>query len=121
MKPLWNHQVEAIKKAHTIPNLFLGMEMGTGKSRTAIEILRRRFAENGQILKTLIISPVIVCDNWKKEWAMYSKVNQNDIVVLTQAGRKRCIEFTKAVGDNLERPKVVSQITKGYKSLIYSS
>lgn len=107
MKDLWQHQIDAIRKAQGVNNLFLGMEQGTGKTRATIEILRRRYAENGKILKTLILSPVIVCDNWKKEWAMYSKINQNDIVVLTQAGRKRCIEFTKAVGDNLERPKVV--------------
>lgn len=107
MKPLWNHQVEAIRRGLTSQDIFLAMEMGTGKSRTTIEILRRRYHENGRLMKTLIISPVIVCDNWKREFGMYSKINQKDIIVLTQSGKVRCREFIKAVGDNLERAKII--------------
>lgn len=107
MRPLWNHQVEAIKRGLTHQDIFLAMEMGTGKSRTTIEILRRRYHENGRLMKTLIICPVIVCDNWKREFAMYSKINPNDIIVLTQAGKIRTREFIKATGDRLERAKII--------------
>ena len=107
MKPLWNHQVEAIKRAETVKDLFLGMEMGTGKTRTAIEIMRRRFAKKERLMKTLIIAPIIVCDNWKKEWLMYSKINPHDILVLTASGAKRCKQLIEACGDQLQRPKII--------------
>lgn len=107
IKPLWGHQIESIKFAETTNDLFLAHEQGVGKTRTAIEIARRRFAREGRILKTLIISPIIVCDNWRDEWAMYSKINPKDIVVLTQSGRKRCDKFIEAVGDGLDRNKIV--------------
>ncbi len=107
MRPLWDHQVQAVRKAETCKDMFLAMEMGTGKSRTTIEILRRRYAQKGKLLKTLIICPVIVCDNWKREWAMYSKVNPNDVIVLTTAGKRRVQDFLRAVGDDLSHPKIV--------------
>ncbi len=106
-KPLWDHQVEAIKVAEKTPNLFLGMEMGTGKTRTAIEIARRRYAHEKRLMKTLIICPIIVCDNWKKEWQMFSKIQNHDLVVLTKSGKRRKKDFLDAVGDTLERPKIV--------------
>jgi len=101
MKPLWNHQVEAIKRAETVKDLFLGMEMGTGKTRTAIEIMRRLFAKKERLMKTLITAPIIVCDNWKKEWLMYSKINPHDILALTASGAKRCKQLIEACGDQL--------------------
>lgn len=107
MRPLWDHQVKAIQRGLEVPNLFLGMEMGTGKTRTAIEILRRKYHQEGRLMRTLIVCPLIVCDNWKKEFAMFSKINPNDIIVLTNAGKRRVNDFIKAVGDNLERPKIV--------------
>ncbi len=107
MRPLWNHQVEVIRRGETARDLFLGMEQGTGKTRAAIEVMRRRFAKRGQIIRTLIISPVIVCDNWKKEFCMYSKVNPNDILVLTDSGKRRCQRFVQAVGVDMSKPKIV--------------
>lgn len=115
MRPLWNHQVDAIRVAETNPNLFLGMEMGTGKSRTAIEILRRRFALQKRVMKTLILCPIIVCDNWKKEFAMFSKIKPTDIVVLTKSGKRRKKEFIEAVGDTLDRGKIV---VTNYQSML---
>lgn len=82
------------------------MEQGTGKTRTCIEILRRKFAKNGRVLRTIIFAPIVVCENWKREFALYSKVNPNDIVVLNQTGAKRVREFIKWAGDDLSRNKI---------------
>jgi len=107
IRPLWQHQVDAIRMAETTPDVFLAFEQGTGKTRTAIEIARRRFAKKGRVMKTLIISPIIVCDNWKKEWKMFSKVDPNDVLALTQSGKKRCERFIQAVGEDLSRNKII--------------
>ncbi len=106
-RELWKHQIKAIQLAEANPNFFLAMEQGTGKTRSTIEILRRRYAKRSGLIKTLIVCPVIVCDNWKKEFAMFSKVNQKDIIVLTAAGSKRCDMFLNAVGDTMAAPKII--------------
>lgn len=107
MKPLWNHQVHAIRVADVLPDLGLLFEMGTGKTRTLIEILRRQFAKAGRLQKTIIFAPIVVCPNWKQEFGMYSKINPNDIVVLTGPGKRRVKDFIKAVGEDLSRNKIV--------------
>lgn len=107
MNGLWDHQTKVISMADNRDNLFLAMEQGTGKTRATIEILRRLYTKNKRLMKTLIISPVIVCDNWKREFRMYSKVNQNDIIVLTQAGKKRCQIIMNECGPTLDKAKII--------------
>lgn len=82
MKPLWKHQQEAIDRAMELPHYALFHEMGVGKTRTLIEILRRRFASEGRLMSTLILAPPVVLENWKREWAEYSKVNPGKVVIL---------------------------------------
>lgn len=106
MRPLWNHQVRAIQRAHEVNNFGLLFEMGTGKSRAAIEILRRKYHKEGRLLRTLILAPIAVCENWRREFKMFSKINDADIQVLTQTGAKRVKEFIRWAGDDLKRPKV---------------
>ena len=107
MRPLWNHQVHAIRVAEKLRDLGLLFEMGTGKTRTLIEILRRRYAGVGRLQKTLIFAPIVVCPNWKNEFKMYSKINQKDILVLTGPGKKRVAQLLQAIGENLATPKII--------------
>ena len=107
MKPLWSHQVIGINKGLQERDLALFMDMGTGKSRTMIEILRRKYAEVNRLRSTLIFCPIIVCDNWKKEFAMYSKVPQSDIIVLTGPGIKRIKTLVKELGPDLKKNKII--------------
>lgn len=113
---MWKHQgdavtlameIEPLYKTYTCPDLGLFFEQGTGKTRTLIEILRRRFAVAGEVQKTLILCPVIVCENWRKEFAMYSKIAADDVVVLSGHGKKRMQTFLKAVGDTLAGKKII--------------
>ena len=101
VRPLWGHQAHAIRAAESLRDLGLFFEMGTGKSRTIIEILRRRFAKVGRIRRTLILAPKIVCPNWKNEFKIYSKILQKDIVVLDGSAKKRIATFINAVGETL--------------------
>ena len=107
MKPLWKHQEHAIRLAEVLPCMGLFFEQGAGKSRAAIEILRRRYAAHGRIRRTLILAPIIVCQNWKEEFSMYSKVKQQDIVVLTKAGRLRERDLINALGQDLSLNKII--------------
>lgn len=106
-RALWNHQVYAIRVAEVCDDLGLFFEQGTGKTRTTIEILRRRYAKRDRLMKTLILAPAIVCPNWKTEFGLYSKIRSKDIVVLTGSGKKRVQDFIKAVGSDLSEGKII--------------
>lgn len=85
----WAHQREAIERAKGLPEFALLYEMGCGKSATLINILRHKFKQEGRLLKTLILGPPIVVENWRREWGMHSKISPHHIVPLVGPGAKR--------------------------------
>lgn len=95
---LWKHQIEAVELGKKTPDIALLMDMGVGKTRTALEILRARINENRRILRTLIIGPAAVLHNWRNEIAMYTKIPLDRVFVLQ--------------GSIAEREKIVSVLPK---------
>lgn len=89
VRPLWAHQQTAIDRARELENFALFFEMGTGKTRTCIEILNEKNGKHKRILKTLVLTPQVVCFNWKKEFGMFSNIPQSQILVLHGSGRDR--------------------------------
>lgn len=75
IKP-WDHQLATIKKAIDKDYYALFYEMGCGKTATAINIARSKYHQHKRILKTLILSPVIVKENWRREYDMHSHVGK---------------------------------------------
>lgn len=106
-KPMWQHQTDAMVKALSTRDFAFLFEQGAGKSRATIETIRRRFAQENRIMRTLILCPQIVCENWKTEWLMYSKIQPHDIVVLKKSGNQRVKDFIAAVGEAFQRNKIV--------------
>lgn len=89
LPPLWKHQLEGIELGKHHPDCALLFEMGTGKTRTALEILRARMNENRKILRTLIVGPSAVLQNWKNEISMYTKIPLDKVFVLNQSVAER--------------------------------
>lgn len=87
--PPWKHQLLAIERARETSEFALFMEMGTGKTGTTINILRHKYEQRKRVLKTLILCPVIVVENWKAEFKKHSKIESKQIVLLQGAGVKR--------------------------------
>lgn len=110
MKPLWAHQQEAINRANALPGFALFFEMGTGKSRTAIEIVKAKCNKERRLLRTLIFCPPIVIPNWKDEWKKYSKVEPGMITLLSGSGKERLELFKK----NSTKPQI---FVTNYESL----
>lgn len=94
-KSPWNHQLEALKRASSLRHFGLFFEMGTGKTGTAINILRMKCAENKRLLRTLIFCPPVVITNWKKEFVIHSEIPERDIVLLQGSGIQRYRLFEK--------------------------
>lgn len=76
----------------------LFFEAGTGKTRTAIDILRYKCSDNKRLLRTLIICPTVVTNNWRVELLKYSKISSDDIVVLKGSGNDRFKAIIEAGG-----------------------
>jgi len=87
---LWQHQLKATELALKQRDFGLLFEMGTGKTLSVINILRHRFAQYKKILRTLIISPPITLENWKREWERGSKVG--DKVAIAYGHKKKRLE-----------------------------
>lgn len=106
-QPLWDHQKKAIELSHGKNQLALFFEVGTGKSRTAIDILRHKCAANERLLRTLILVPKIVISNWQKEIADYSKIHKFDVIPLIGTGLKRTATINKeGYKNNVQIPKI---------------
>lgn len=95
--PMWAHQKEALAKAADLNEFALFFEQGTGKTSTTVNMLRQKYVKHGKILPTLILCPPIVIENWRREFAMHSKVVKN-VVCLTGPGKKRAETIMKHVG-----------------------
>lgn len=94
--PLWKHQEEAIRRA-TAPgqrDFALFFDMGTGKTATTINILRHRYFENKRIMRTLILCPVVVCENWRREFNAHSKIG-HQVFVLKGSEKQRLALFNE--------------------------
>ncbi len=101
LPPLWNHQVQGIELGKKTPDLALLFDMGTGKTRTALEVLRHRMNENKKILRTLIIGPSAVLENWKNEIAKYTKIPLSKVFVLNQTLAQRTNLYLKCPADSI--------------------
>jgi SNF2 family DNA or RNA helicase len=92
----WKHQLEAIERAKSVDDFALFFDMGAGKTATTINIVRHKYAEQQRLMRTLILCPVGVVTNWKREWAMHSKVGGR-VVILdgSQVKRRKTVQAEK--------------------------
>jgi len=66
----------------------------TGKTATAINILRHKYFQVGSILKTLVLCPPVVRENWKREFKMHAAEGvYKQCHVLDGPGTKRIKKF----------------------------
>ncbi len=116
--PLWQHQKDIIALARKHPSIGIFAEMGTGKTAATINILRERFLEKKKILKTLVFCPPVVRTNWKREFALHSKVEKS-VHVLEGSGKKRLDYFNDKINpDVFGRIPQDAIVVTNYESLL---
>ena len=76
------HQVRVLDATADVNSFCLFWEMGAGK--TAGEIFRYRWkcTKSNRLLKLLIVCPLIVMENWKKEFAKFSNIPMSQIQIV---------------------------------------
>jgi SNF2 family DNA or RNA helicase len=99
MFELWGHQKRALALALKQKDFAFFHDMGTGKTGTLINVLRHKYAERGHIRRTLILSPLVTLQNWKREFKNFSRISENDIIVLGGTGAKRVAQFQYGATD----------------------
>lgn len=93
----WPHQAQAIELARARRHFALFFEMGCGKTLTAINIMRWKFQAQREILPTLILCPLIVVENWRREIeANTGQKVQSAVQCLTGTRKKREKQFALA-------------------------
>jgi len=85
---LMEHQKKVLYDSQFQDDVFLAWEMGTGKSCATIQILRQWYQDEGRLMRTLILAPLITLKNWKKEFEMFSRIPQKVIYPLEVASKR---------------------------------
>jgi SNF2 family DNA or RNA helicase len=84
----WKHQREAIERAASLNEFALFFEVGAGKTSTCINILRQKYSAAGRVMRTLILCPPIVIENWRREFCTHSRVGDR-VLKLVGTGKQR--------------------------------
>ena len=98
VKP-YGWQLQAIDLASKNKNLALLAEMGTGKTKAVIEIMRDRFVENKRLMRTLVLGPLAVMYNWEEEILNHTYIKKEQIAVITGTGKARVNKMVNAIID----------------------
>ena len=89
MLELWDHQKEAVAFGMKHTSALYLFEVGTGKTPIAINLIRFRSAQHGNLLKTLILGPIAILQQFKDEFSKFSKITPDKITVLKGTGKKK--------------------------------
>ena len=89
------HQEFAVKFAQEVGNIGLLWDMGAGKTRGMIDIMRMLGTKAGRMLRTLIITPPATLNNWKEEIAMHSNFPIHAVLIVS--GDKKHEVLVKAL------------------------
>lgn len=92
IKP-WQHQIDGVTRALRQRDFAFLFEQGTGKSATTINTVRNIFKREKRVLKTLVLAPVVVCENWRREFYAHSQIGH--LIKVLQGPQKKRIEDFK--------------------------
>jgi len=98
----FKHQRELLSRISDRDYYALFWDLGTGKTATAINLLRLKCIQEKKILKTLILSPLIVCDNWYREFEVHSNIAKH-VQVLTGNSKQRTTQLLQGYHERGER------------------
>lgn len=113
----WGHQRTAFNRA--VPQRAFGLffEMGAGKTMTAINILRAWMGKEKRVLRTLVLGPPIVVQNWKREFETHSRIGKQ-VFCLEGPGKKRLEGLLKHGFDASVMTRQGAVFVTNYESLL---
>lgn len=115
---LWNHQKQSIGEALLLPEYALLHEAGTGKTRTLLEILRRKYASHNHVMNTLILCPQVVIKNWHDEILKYTKIPPHLIHMVRGDSKRKLSVLDNPTGiyitnyESMQNDKIIERLLK---------
>lgn len=109
--PPYRHQQEALDFAWSLPAHALAMEMGTGKTKVAIDLHVARMQAQ-QINTWLIFCPNTIRDNWLQEIKTHSPIPIETLILESGMSKTQCDRVQKL--SNRAEPLI---LIAGYESL----
>ncbi len=97
--PLWEHQRRALELSNGKHAFLFLLDTGCGKSRVAVECIRRLINKNRRNMRVLIIAPVVVCPNWPREIKKYSNIQNPIHLKGSQKERLETFKKRTSLGD----------------------
>ena len=91
----WAHQIAAVNRFADQDNFALWHDMGVGKTTTAILLARYKFNLAGEVLPTLIVTPVATLWNWANEWKMNAPEGVSSSVRVIYGDSKKRVQMLK--------------------------
>lgn len=91
----WKHQLRGMDLAAGQRDFAFFFEQGTGKTSTAINMLRWQCLKAKRPLRTLVLGPKVIVQNWVREFQAHSKLAPQ-VVPLVGTGAKRLKTFQES-------------------------
>lgn len=113
LSDFWKHQQKAILRADEIPNLALLFEQGTGKTGTTVRIVANKYNGVKRVMKTVIVCPIIVLENWKREFAKFCPNLPQDRIFIIHGTKKE-----KVLDEAMEYKAGNNIIVVNYETLL---
>ena len=119
LKP-WAHQAKIIDKveAEKTKHFALFHDMGSGKTKTLTEIYRLKCYEHDRLLKMLIICPIAVLENWKREICTHTYITSDKIQVID--GMSAVKQYDKVL-KNPSKKRLNEQLNSGKPIMIINT
>lgn len=90
---LWKHQKDALEKARSHNYFAFLFEVGCGKTRSVIEACEQKYSVKNKVLKTLVFTPLVVVENFKREFEKFGRLSKHKVVALTGTGKEKLKQF----------------------------
>lgn len=100
LPPLWKHQIEGVERARNKDYFGFFYEPGCGKTRTFIEAWEEKCLPYGRTLKTVILCPPVIIENFKREFEMYGRLSRYRVTALTGSMEGRLKKFQQLQNGN---------------------
>lgn len=83
----YKHQIQGLALAYKFPSFALLLDMGTGKTKIAIDLFRLRY-KLGQVEKMIVVCPKSVIGVWQDEVSKHSLIKEDSVFSLPQVVKK---------------------------------
>lgn len=119
LKP-WKHQAKVIDKVDIEDLDFFALfhDMGAGKTKTSSEIYRLKCYKHKRLLRALIICPVAVLNNWKREILTHTYVEEKEIQIID--GMSKVWQYDKVL-KNPSKKRLAEQLNSGKSIFIINT